>query len=239
MKSIAIVILNWNGKKFLEQFLPGVVENSHLEGFMVTIYVADNASTDNSTEWVKEHAPSVKIISLDRNYGFTGGYNRALKQIESDYYLLLNSDIQVERNWLLPMVNFMEDTPSAAACMPKILSYNEPTKFEYAGAAGGYLDFLGYPFCRGRILNVVEEDKGQYNNVKEVFWATGACMLVRANEFWNAGGLDDDFFAHMEGIDLCWRLKRQGYSIWCVPQSKVSHVGGGTLSSNNPRKVYF
>lgn len=239
MKSIAIVILNWNGKEFLQKFLPGVVDYSAVDSFLVKVVVADNGSTDGSTQWVKANLPSVEVIELEKNFGFTGGYNRALKQVEADYFLLLNSDVQVEPHWLMPLVGFMESNQQAAACMPKILSYNNPQLFEYAGAAGGYIDFLGYPFCRGRLLNILEEDKGQYDTVQEVFWATGACMLVRASEYWNAGGLDDDFFAHMEEIDLCWRLKRQGYSIWCVPQSRVFHVGGGTLTANNPRKVYF
>ncbi|MDX9769303.1 MAG: glycosyltransferase family 2 protein [Tenuifilaceae bacterium] len=239
MKSIAIVILNWNGKHYLEQFLSGVVSNSAVPGFKVEIIVADNGSTDGSVQWVKQSFETVRLIELDKNYGFTGGYNRALKQVTTDYYILLNSDIAVPQNWLVPMANFMEDTPNAAACMPKLLNHGKPSEFEYAGAAGGFLDMFGYPFCRGRILNVVEEDRGQYDTIREIFWATGACLMVRATEYWNAGGLDDDFFAHMEEIDLCWRLKRQGYSIWCVPQSVVYHVGGGTLASNSPRKVYF
>lgn len=239
MKSIAIVILNWNGLNFIKKFLPGVASHSSVEGYDVRIIVADNGSSDKSTDWIKSNIPSVEIIELDKNYGFTGGYNRALKQIDTDYYLLLNSDIEVEPNWLAPLVKFMEANQNAAACMPKILSYDNPKSFEYAGAAGGYIDFLGYPFCRGRILNIIEEDYGQYDSVQEIFWATGACLLIRSKEYWKAGGLDDDFFAHMEEIDLCWRLKRQGHSIWCVPKSKVFHVGGGTLASNNPRKVYF
>jgi GT2 family glycosyltransferase len=239
MKRVAIVILNWNGKHFLEKFLPGVVENSSVPNFRVDIIIADNGSTDGSSDWLRKNYPNIQLIEFDINYGFTGGYNRALSQIEADYYLLLNSDIDVPKGWLIPLVELMERNLSAAACMPKLISYNNRNEFEYAGAAGGYLDFLGYPFCRGRILNVVEEDLGQYDSTQEIFWATGACLLVRSGEYWNAGGLDEDFFAHMEEIDLCWRLKRQGYSIWCVPTSVVYHVGGGTLSSNNPRKVYF
>ena len=239
MKSIAIVILNWNGKHYLEQFLPSVVENSHAENFLVQVVIADNGSIDGSVEWMKTNYPSLQTILLDKNYGFTGGYNKSLEQIQTDYYLLLNSDIEVTKGWLEPLLTFMEANPNAAGCMPKLLSYHNKMAFEYAGAAGGYLDMFGYPFCRGRILNVVEEDKGQYDKVEEIFWATGACLLVRAKEYWNAGGLDNDFFAHMEEIDLCWRLKRQGYSIWCIPQSVVYHVGGGTLSANSPRKVYY
>ena len=239
MKSIAIVILNWNGKHYLKQFLPTVIENTYAENFSVQIVIADNGSTDESIRWLKENHPSIQTIELDKNYGFTGGYNKSLEQIHTDYYLLLNSDIEVTKGWLEPMLQFMVKNPNAAACMPKLLDYNNKRNFEYAGAAGGYLDIFGYPFCRGRILNVVEEDEGQYDNEQEVFWATGACLLVRSKEYWNAGGLDNDFFAHMEEIDLCWRLKRKGYSIWCIPQSTVYHVGGGTLSSDSPRKVYF
>lgn len=239
MKSIAIVILNWNGEKFLKQFLPGVVSNSFAPNFRVDIVIADNGSTDKSVEWLHNTFPTLRVIELDRNYGFTGGYNRSLKQIETDYFILLNSDIDVPKGWLEPMVSFMESNPNAAACMPKLINFNKTDEFEYAGAAGGFLDLLGYPFCRGRILNIVEKDNEQYNTNQEIFWATGACMMVRSNEYWNAGGLDNDFFAHMEEIDLCWRLKRQGYSIWCIPESKVYHVGGGTLAANNPRKVYY
>ncbi len=239
MKSIAIVILNWNGEKFLKQFLPGVVNNSLVPNFRVDVIVADNGSTDKSVEWLRISFPTLRVIELDKNYGFTGGYNLALKQIDADYYILLNSDIDVPKGWLEPLASFMESNPNAAACMPKLINFNKTDEFEYAGAAGGYLDLLGYPFCRGRILNVVEKDNGQYNTNQEIFWATGACMMVRSNEYWNAGGLDNDFFAHMEEIDLCWRLKRQGYSIWCVPESTIYHVGGGTLAANNPRKVYY
>lgn len=239
MKRIAIVILNWNGKRYLEKFLPSVIKYSPVEGFAVDVIVADNGSTDGSIQWLESNHKDVRLIKFTKNHGFTGGYNLALTQIESDYYLLLNSDVEVEEGWLSPLIHFMEGNPTAAACMPKMLSYSNRNEFEYAGAAGGFIDFLGYPFCRGRILNVVEKDKGQYNDVKEVFWATGACMLVRSKEFWNAGGFDSDFFAHMEEIDLCWRFKRQGLYIWCVPQSKVYHVGGGTLDTNNPRKVYY
>jgi hypothetical protein len=239
MKTIAIVILNWNGEKFLKQFLPGVVKHSLVPNFNVEVIIADNGSTDGSVVWLQTNFPNIRLIQLDKNYGFTGGYNLALKQVNADYYLLLNSDIEVPDGWLIPLAKFMDTTPTAAACMPKLISYSNRDEFEYAGAAGGYLDFFGYPFCRGRILNVIEKDQGQYDDTKEIFWATGACLLVRAKEFWNAGGLDDDFFAHMEEIDLCWRLKRQGYSIWCVGTSKVFHVGGGTLSTDNPRKVYF
>lgn len=239
MKKLAIVILNWNGVKYLQQFIPNVVKYSNTDNYQVDIIVADNGSSDISISWLQQNYPSVKTILLDKNYGFTGGYNLALQQVYADYYLILNSDIEVTEGWLSPLLNFMESNPRAAACMPKLLSHNEPNRFEYAGAAGGFIDFLGYPFCRGRILNVVEEDKGQYNNSSEIFWATGACMLIRSQQFWEAGGFDNDFFAHMEEIDLCWRLKRLDYSIWCIPKSTVYHVGGGTLAANNPRKAYF
>jgi hypothetical protein len=239
MKSLAIVILNWNGRPYLEMFLPEVVENSNIDTHRVEVVIADNGSTDDSLTWLKSNMPSIRTIEFQKNYGFTGGYNLALKQIEADYYLLLNSDIKVEIGWLSPMLNFMDSNPTAAACMPKMLSYDNPKKFEYAGAAGGFIDLFGYPFCRGRILNTLEEDNGQYDQNTEIFWASGACMLVRAKYYWDAGGLDPDFFAHMEEIDLCWRLKRLGYSIWCIPKSRVFHIGGGTLPNNNPRKVYF
>jgi hypothetical protein len=239
MKSLAIVILNWNGKHFLEQFLPGVVINSQLDTHLVEVIIADNGSTDGSKDWLKSIFPNIRVIEFAVNYGFTGGYNRALKQIEADYYLLLNSDIEVEQGWLTPMLSFMDSTPHAAACMPKMLSFSNRKQFEYAGAAGGFIDLYGYPFCRGRILNSIEEDNGQYDRITEVFWASGACMLVKASAYWEAGGLDSDFFAHQEEIDLCWRLKRLGYSIWCIPKSRVFHVGGGTLPNNNPRKVFF
>ncbi|MFP4555507.1 MAG: glycosyltransferase family 2 protein [Bacteroidales bacterium] len=239
MKRVAIVILNWNGKELLKQFLPGVAEHSKHPKYVVDVIVADNNSTDESLLWLTKNYPYIRVISLDKNYGFAGGYNRALKQVKADYFVLLNSDVEVRAGWLTPLLNFMEHTPNAAACMPKIIDYKNPERFEYAGAAGGFLDFLGYPFCRGRILNTIENDNGQYDDAKEVFWATGACMLIRAKEFIAAGGFDEDFFAHMEEIDLCWRLKRQGYSIWCIPASRVFHVGGATLSNINPRKVYY
>ncbi|HNV81480.1 MAG: glycosyltransferase family 2 protein [Tenuifilaceae bacterium] len=239
MKSIAIVILNWNGKHYLEQFLHRVVQHSILSTHRVEVVVADNGSNDGSVAWLKNQMPAIRIIEFDKNHGFAGGYNLALKQIDADYYLLLNSDIKVEEGWLQPLVNFMDANPMAAACSPKILSFHEPEKFEYAGAAGGFIDLYGYPFCRGRILSTIEKDEGQYDEAAEVFWASGACLLINAKTYWEAGGFDPDFFAHMEEIDLCWRLKRLGYSVWCIPQSKVFHVGGGTLPNNSPRKVYL
>ncbi len=237
MHKVAIVILNWNGKGFLEKFLPNVIKCSSIEG--VEVIVADNGSTDNSIEYIRENHTGARIIQLDANYGFAKGYNLALKQIEAEYYVLLNSDVDVPHGWLDPMIQFLDSNPTAGACMPKIMDYNNPTRFEYAGAAGGFIDFFGYPFCRGRILSSIEEDRGQYDSALEIFWASGACLFIRSKVYWEAGGLDDDFFAHMEEIDLCWRAKNLGYSIWCIPSSKVYHVGGGTLPNNNPRKLYY
>lgn len=236
MKKIAIVILNWNGQKFLKQFLPTVVKHSSFDD--TEIYVADNGSSDDSLSFLKNY-PSVKVIAFEKNHGFTTGYNKALSQIKAKYYVLLNSDIEVTPNWLQPIVNFLDNNLEVAAAMPKILDYNKKTHFEYAGAAGGFLDKFAYPFCRGRILDKIEEDKGQYNQVSEIFWATGACLFIRADLFHQLGGLDDDFFAHMEEIDLCWRLKNEGYKIMYIPQSFIYHVGGGTLPNNNPKKIFL
>lgn len=238
-KSIAVVILNWNGVTFLKQFLLSFTQHSAVEGFETSIVVVDNGSTDNSVSWIRSEFPLVRLIELDINYGFTGGYNIALQQVIADYYVIVNSDVKVDKDWLKPLVNFLEENPNAAACQPKILSFNEPNKFEYAGASGGFVDFLGYPFCRGRILSVTEEDKGQYDSTHRVFWATGACMVIKSKIFWEVGGFDTDFFAHMEEIDLCWQINRLGYSVWVVPKSNVLHVGGGTLPNNNPFKVYL
>ncbi|MBS4014743.1 MAG: glycosyltransferase family 2 protein [Bacteroidetes bacterium] len=233
---VAVVILNWNGKKFLEKFLCSVMKFST---DVAEVIVADNASTDDSISYLKLYFPTVRIIEMPVNAGYTGGYNQALKQIEADYFILLNSDIEVTPNWISPIIDLMESDKSIAACQPKILDYNNIKKFEYAGAGGGFIDFLGYPFCRGRIFNNLEEDNGQYNDITEVFWATGACMFVRAESFFKAGGFDDDFFAHMEEIDLCWRFKRLGFKIKYCGKSSILHVGGGTLSKNNPRKTYY
>lgn len=233
----AVVILNWNGEKYLEQFLPILIENTKLSGS--EIIIADNASTDSSLLILQEKFPSIRTVVLDKNYGFAGGYNKALAQIEADYYVLLNSDVEVMPNWLEPLITYMDKHADVAACQPKIRSYFNRKYFEHAGAAGGYIDRFGFPFCRGRILGTAEEDKGQYDNITDVFWATGACLLVRSKTFWNVGGLDDDFFAHMEEIDLCWRLKSRGYRIVCIPESIVFHVGGGTLNVENPYKTYL
>jgi GT2 family glycosyltransferase len=235
--STAIVILNWNGEKYLQQFLPTLIENTRLAD--VEIIVADNASTDNSMEVLKAEFPTVRTILLDKNYGFAGGYNKAFAQVEADYLVLLNSDVEVTSHWLEPLIEFMNKNEDVAACQPKILSYYNRTHFEHAGAAGGFIDRFGFPFCRGRIFGVVEEDEGQYDSITDIFWATGACLFIRSEIYRKAGGLDDDFFAHMEEIDLCWRLKSRGYRIVCIPESKVYHMGGGTLNVENPHKTYL
>ena len=232
----AVVILNWNGRKYLEQFLPPLIQYSSGEA---EIIVADNASNDDSISFLETNFPSVRIIRNPANEGFARGYNLALKQVKADYYILLNSDIEVTPDWIHPVIDMMEKDPSIAACQPKIRSYFERTKFEYAGAAGGFIDKYGYPFCRGRLFQSIEEDLGQYDDAIEIFWATGACMFVRADLFHQAGGLDEDFFAHMEEIDLCWRLKNLGYKIMYCPQSVVYHIGGGTLPKISWRKTYY
>jgi GT2 family glycosyltransferase len=236
-KNIAIVILNWNGAAYLKRFLPSLLKHTPEAG--VTFYVADNGSTDHSIDVLRSDFPSVKVILLDRNYGFAGGYNKALAQINADYYVILNSDVELTPGWLSPMLNYLEENPKVVACQPKILAEHNRNIFEHAGAAGGFIDFLGYPFCRGRILAELEADHGQYDEVCEIFWATGACLMIRADVFHAHGGFDDRFFAHMEEIDLCWRLKSRGMGIVCVPQSKVYHVGGGTLNVENPHKTYL
>ncbi len=232
---IAIVILNWNGKKLLEQFLPSVIVNSQ----NATVYVADNASTDNSVDFVKQAFPSIKIIQNTENGGYAKGYNDALKQISSKYFVLINSDIEVTENWLSPIIDLMDSDINIAACQPKLLNYNIRDEFEYAGASGGFIDFLCYPFCRGRIFQDIEKDNGQYDDITEVFWATGACLFIRSDAYMKVGGLDEDFFAHQEEIDLCWRLKHNGYKIMSQPKSVVYHVGGATLDVGSPFKTYL
>jgi len=232
----AVVILNWNGKAFLQKFLPSVLKNSLQHARVI---VADNASTDNSVTFLQSEFPQVEIIENKENGGFAKGYNDALAQVEADYYILLNSDIEVTPNWIAPVIQLMAKDSNIAACQPVIRSYYAPEYFEYAGAAGGFIDKYGYPFCRGRLFQYIEEDKGQYNDVREVFWATGACLFVRADLFRQLGGFDEDFFAHMEEIDFCWRLKHLGYKIMVCPESKVYHVGGGTLPKKSSFKTYL
>ena len=236
MTRLAIVILNWNGAAMMRQYLPGVLQHSRQEA---TVWVADNASTDDSVQLLRDNYPEVHLILFDKNWGFADGYNKALAQIDAEYYLLLNSDIEVTPNWLTPLLAFMDSHQDVAACQPKLLSIFERDHYEYAGACGGYLDRLGYPFCRGRLFETVEKDEGQYDTPAEVLWATGAAMLVRARIYNNVGGLDGRFFAHNEEIDLCWRMRLQGYKIYCLPQSCVYHVGGGTLPKSNPMKTFL
>lgn len=232
---LAIVILNWNGAHMMRKYLPVVLKNSP----EATVIVADNASTDDSLEMLAKEFPEVKTIVLDKNYGFAGGYNKALAQVEAEYYLLLNSDVDVPEGWLAPLLHFMDNHPEAAACQPKLHAITNREEFEYAGAAGGYIDKYGYPFCRGRIFNTIEKDHGQYDDDAEILWATGACMMVRAKDYWDAGALDDRFFAHNEEIDLCWRIRLLGRKIYCVTDSVAYHLGGGTLPKGNPRKTYL
>ena len=236
MDKVAIVILNWNGAKMLAQYLPTVLNYSREEG---VVYVADNASTDDSIALLQRNFPECRLIVLEKNWGFADGYNKALRQIEAEYYLLLNSDIEVTHHWLTPMIEFMDVHQEVAACQPKLLSINDRDMFEYAGASGGYLDRYGYPFCRGRIFDTVEEDNGQYDYATEVLWATGAALMIRAKDYWDCGGLDGRFFAHNEEIDLCWRLRIRGRRIYCLPESYVYHVGGGTLPKGNPMKTFL
>lgn len=236
MDKLAIVILNWNGAEMLKKYLPSVLQYSKDEA---VVYVADNASTDNSIALLKEEFPEVKLILLEKNWGFAEGYNKALEQVYAEYYLLLNSDIEVTPGWLTPMLSFMDSHEEVAACQPKLLSIFQRDSFEYAGACGGYLDRYGYPFCRGRVFDVVEQDHGQYDEPAKVHWATGAALLVRARIYKEVGGLDARFFAHQEEIEMCWRMRIRGYQIYCLPESKAYHVGGGTLPKSNPMKTYL
>lgn len=223
---VKIVILNWNGRAHLERFLPSVVAHSG----EASVVVADNGSNDDSVLFLREHYPQVELLQLDQNYGFAEGYNRALSRIEADCYVLLNSDVEVEEGWLNPLVARLAADEKVAALAPKIISYERKSDFEYAGAAGGFIDCFGYPFCRGRILDTIEKDQGQYDTAREVFWASGACMVVRADLFHKLGGFDGDFFAHMEEIDLCWRMQLAGYRVMVEPRSRVFHLGGGDIA---------
>jgi GT2 family glycosyltransferase len=231
----AVVILNWNGKRFLEQFLPSVVNHSQT----AQIVVADNASTDDSVIFLKKNYPAIRIIQNTTNVGFAKGYNDALSKVDADYFVLLNSDIEVTTGWIKPVIDMMEADHSIAACQPKLLSFQHREKFEYAGAAGGFIDKFGYPFCRGRLFQTTETDAGQYDDSREIFWATGACLFVRSDVYRRLGGLDERFFAHMEEIDFCWRAKNEGLKIMVCPDSKVFHVGGGTLPKRSWRKTYL
>ena len=236
MSVAKIVILNWNGAEHLRRFLPSVVSAAP-EG--VGIVVADNGSTDDSAAILAAEFPTVSVLRMDRNYGFAGGYNRALEQIDADYYLLLNSDIETPEGWLAPILDCLNANPDVAVAAPKLISYCDRTEFEYAGASGGFIDFLGYPFCRGRILRCVEKDRGQYDDARDVFWVSGAAFCCRADVFRALGGFDADFFAHMEEIDLCWRMQLAGYRVRVVPESTVYHLGGGTLQTDSPTKVFY
>jgi GT2 family glycosyltransferase len=235
MIKIAVVILNYNGRSLLEKFLPAVTRYSP----QATVFVADNASTDDSVSFLREHYPLIQIIVTPSNMGYCGGYNFALRRVEAKYYVLLNNDVEVTENWITPIETLMDANAIVAAVQPKVLSYSDRKKFEYAGAAGGMIDSLGYPFCRGRVFDFLEEDTGQYNDRRTIFWATGACLFIRAERFHDMSGFDEDFFAHMEEIDLCWKLARSGNEVMVEPASVVYHVGGGTLSANNPTKTFY
>ena len=246
MCKVAIVILNWNGAEMMHRYLPSVIQCSQRED--VEVIVADNASTDDSIALLQREFPSIRIIRLDKNYGFADGYNRALKQVDAEYYLLLNSDVEIrQEGWLSPMIDYMDNHQQVAACQPKLLKlYSAPHRggdggglFEYAGASGGFIDKYGYPYCRGRVFDTIEDDNGQYDDITSVMWTTGAAMMVRANIYWEAGGLDARFFAHMEEIDLCWRMRIMGYKLVCIPQSTAYHLGGATLNQGNPRKTFL
>lgn len=237
MIKVAVVILNWNGYEMLRSFLPSVIKYTKAEN--TEVYVADNGSVDQSVSLLQMNFPQVKLIIMEENMGFADGYNIALSKVKAEYVVLLNSDVEVTEGWLEPMVEYMDEHPEIAACQPKILNWRKRECFEYAGAAGGFIDYYGYPFCRGRIFNTIETDGKQYDTVSPVFWATGAALFIRLEDYRNVGGLDGRFFAHMEEIDLCWRLQARGRGVACVPQSIVYHLGGGTLKKENPRKTYL
>lgn len=233
--NLAIAILNWNGKNWLEKFLPSVIQNSK----DAKIYVIDNASTDDSNAFLTANFPNVEIIKNDKNHGFAGGYNEGLKNIKEEFYCLLNSDVEVTDGWLEPIFDVFNSKPEVVAVQPKILSYNNKNMFEFAGAGGGMIDNLGYPYCRGRVFESIEEDKGQYNDEIEIFWASGCCFFVRSKDFWEQNGFDARFFAHQEEIDLCWRFINSGKKIFYTGKSTVYHVGGGTLNKQSPQKTYL
>lgn len=237
MRKVSVVILNWNGAEMLRTFLPSVVKYTNPE--LAEVCVADNGSTDNSVDIVRDEFPSVRLISFKENYGFAEGYNKVMDNVDTDYVVLLNSDVEVTEGWIEPILSYMESHKDVAACQPKILSYHDKKKFEYAGASGGYIDKYGYPFCRGRVFDSLETDNGQYDTPADIFWASGAAMFVRRDVYVAVGGLDPKFFAHMEEIDLCWRLLSRGYRLVCIPESKVYHVGGATLKKENPKKTYL
>lgn len=237
MNKVAVIILNWNGEKLLKEFLPSVIETT--DSSIADVIVVDNGSSDSSVELIRNEFPQVKLIEFSENYGFAEGYNRAIKETNYPYTILLNSDVAATKGWVNPLYEYMEANANVGACQPKIRAYANKSYFEYAGAAGGFIDRNGYPYCRGRIFDAVEEDKGQYDEPISIFWATGAALMVRSDLYLKVGGLDKDFFAHMEEIDLCWRILLAGYDIAAVPQSMVYHLGGGSLPASNPRKTYL
>lgn len=237
MARTAVIILNWNGLEFLMKFLQKVVDATSDED--TAVIVADNGSADNSCRWITDNIRDVRLIRFDTNLGFAEGYNRALSEVEADYYVLLNSDVEVTPGWIKPLISHLVNNPEVAACQPKILSFEKKEYFEYGGAAGGFIDRYGFTFCRGRIFDYIEKDTGQYDNPTEIFWSSGACMAVRAEAWKKCGGFDPDFFAHMEEVDLCWRFRNSGYKVSCVPESVVFHVGGGTLAYESPYKTYL
>ena len=237
MNKVAVIILNWNGEKLLREFLPSVIATTNTA--IADVIVVDNGSTDSSIALLRNEFPQVKLIEFSENYGFAEGYNRAIKETNYPYTILLNSDVATTPGWVEPLLEYMEANPNVGACQPKIRAYANKTHFEYAGAVGGFIDRNGYPYCRGRIFDSVEEDCGQYDSVMPIFWATGAALMVRSQLYTKVGGLDKDFFAHMEEIDLCWRILLDGYDIVAVPQSMVYHLGGGSLPASNPRKTYL
>ncbi|MDF2930758.1 MAG: glycosyltransferase family 2 protein [Chryseobacterium sp.] len=234
-ENLAIIILNWNGKNWLQKFLPSVISYSQ----NAEVYVIDNFSTDNSVNFLQAQFPTVKIVRNDKNYGFAGGYNEGLKSVDAEFYCLLNSDVEVTNNWIDPILNLFKTYPQIAAIQPKILSFTHKNYFEFAGAGGGLIDNLGYPYCRGRVFDDVDEDKGQYDDETEIFWASGCCLFIRSKDFWEQNGFDERFFAHQEEIDLCWRLKNSGKKIYYTGKSKVYHVGGGTLNKQSPQKTFL